>query len=403
MTIYLKLTLIIVLIIGMMRAKAGMGVSLLLASLLTGFLFFKETADIPAVFFKSSFSYTTIKTVLIVYGVLLLSYVMKERHVDRMMGGLTQLFSSMKYAMIVPPVLIGLLPMPGGAMLPAAIIDSIGTPLGLTPEKKTYVNYWFRHIWEYFWPLYPGLILTASILQIPIRGIMLRQFYLTAVAFLIGMILIFNVKGGEKSGREKNARAGLYALLRSVLPIIAIIVLIAATPLPEEAVVLGVTVVYVAFNGMKAKDKALSFVKSFSADSMLLIFGVMVFKDFLLYSKALDGMASSISAGGASRYVLLAGMPFVLGFLTGINQAYVGIGLPAVIPFILAGGSVDYLSLTLFYASGFAGVLLSPVHLCLSLTREYYGADWGKVYKMLIPSVIPIFILPLILEIFLKK
>ena len=33
----------------------------------------------------------------------------------------------------------------------------------------------------------------------------------------------------------------------------------------------------------------------------------------------------------------------------------------------------------------FAGVLISPVHLCLALTREYFQAQWGRVYRSLIP------------------
>ena len=40
------------------------------------------------------------------------------------------------------------------------------------------------------------------------------------------------------------------------------------------------------------------------------------------------------------------------------------------------------------YAGAFLGVLSSPVHLCLSLTREYFHAEWGKVYRLLIPVLL---------------
>ena len=43
----------------------------------------------------------------------------------------------------------------------------------------------------------------------------------------------------------------------------------------------------------------------------------------------------------------------------------------------------------LAFASGFAGVMLSPVHLCFVLTREYFSADTAIVYHRLIaPSLI---------------
>jgi hypothetical protein len=35
------------------------------------------------------------------------------------------------------------------------------------------------------------------------------------------------------------------------------------------------------------------------------------------------------------------------------------------------------------YAAGFAGVLLSPFHLCLIVTKEYFQADFKKLYKLL--------------------
>jgi hypothetical protein len=35
----------------------------------------------------------------------------------------------------------------------------------------------------------------------------------------------------------------------------------------------------------------------------------------------------------------------------------------------------------------FSGILLSPLHLCLALTREYYGAEWGDLYKRIVPAV----------------
>ncbi|HTG80996.1 MAG TPA: DUF401 family protein [Geobacteraceae bacterium] len=45
--------------------------------------------------------------------------------------------------------------------------------------------------------------------------------------------------------------------------------------------------------------------------------------------------------------------------------------------------------LALAFGSGFAGVMLSPVHLCLVLTREYFNADMARVYNRLwLPSAL---------------
>jgi hypothetical protein len=32
--------------------------------------------------------------------------------------------------------------------------------------------------------------------------------------------------------------------------------------------------------------------------------------------------------------------------------------------------------------------MVSPVHLCFSLTRVYFRAEWGGVYRRLVPAVL---------------
>jgi hypothetical protein len=51
----------------------------------------------------------------------------------------------------------------------------------------------------------------------------------------------------------------------------------------------------------------------------------------------------------------------------------------------------------LAYTGGFLGVLLSPLHLCFSLTRDYFGADWGPNYRWLAPSVAAVAAVTLVL------
>jgi hypothetical protein len=40
------------------------------------------------------------------------------------------------------------------------------------------------------------------------------------------------------------------------------------------------------------------------------------------------------------------------------------------------------------FADGFSGVMLSPLHLCLALTREYLGASWRKLYRYIAPATV---------------
>jgi hypothetical protein len=80
-------------------------------------------------------------------------------------------------------------------------------------------------------------------------------------------------------------------------------------------------------------------------------------------------------------------MPFLVGLMTGITQAYVGLTFPILIG--LAQGQTAPGGWAAFaFVSGFAGVLLSPVHLCMILTNAYFKANTSRVYRLLLPPAL---------------
>jgi hypothetical protein len=83
-----------------------------------------------------------------------------------------------------------------------------------------------------------------------------------------------------------------------------------------------------------------------------------------------------------SGFLIVAVLPFLTGFMTGAIT-FVGITLPLLLRLWETACS----RASLPWLSAAAGVILSPLHLCLVLTREYFGADITKVYRLLwLPS-----------------
>jgi len=110
---------------------------------------------------------------------------------------------------------------------------------------------------------------------------------------------------------------------------------------------------------------------------------VMVFKRILEVSGALNFVDNVFQSRGVSTYLLLFAIPFLIALLTGVNHAYVGISFPVLLP-ILGAGNPDMVLVMFAYVSGFVGILLSPAHLCLVLTLDYFKAELRDVYKILI-------------------
>jgi len=83
--------------------------------------------------------------------------------VERLGSELSKAFRNVTLAITVVPGVIGLLPVPGGALMSAPIVDSLGSMLGLTRDKKLFVNVWYRHVIVYVYPLNSVIILASAV------------------------------------------------------------------------------------------------------------------------------------------------------------------------------------------------------------------------------------------------
>ena len=81
---------------------------------------------------------------------------------ERTVNALKNWLKSKRMLLAGLPALVGLLPMPAGALFSAPMVASVDSKEELDPQHKAAINYWFRHIWEYWWPLYPGVIIAMS-------------------------------------------------------------------------------------------------------------------------------------------------------------------------------------------------------------------------------------------------
>jgi integral membrane protein (TIGR00529 family) len=158
----------------------------------------------------------------------------------------------------------------------------------------------------------------------------------------------------------------------------------------------GIALLVTLLTRMKRVDWKAVVKNSFAWKTVILLFSVMFFKAVLINTGAIDSLRAVLSPEGISLWFLLFVAPFLVGFLTGVNHAYVGVAFPILLPFFFQHG-VNLAYIMFAYASGFAGILLSPVHLCLVLTKEYYKADFNPIYKILIPPVIFVWLISLVM------
>ena len=126
--------------------------------------------------------------------------------------------------------------------------------------------------------------------------------------------------------------------------------------------------------------------ESVSGKALFLVIGIMIFQEVLRTTGALAGISSFFTTSHMPVHLLLFLIPFIAGVMTGLTVGYVGITFPLLLP-LMGASSPSPALVALAFGSGFAGVMLSPVHLCYVLTCEYFHADIAKVYhRLYLPS-----------------
>jgi hypothetical protein len=400
---FLRIILIVLVLIFLIKKKWELSLVLLVGSLLAAVAFRLSFKAFIQNLLGALVSGETLSLVGIILLVLYLGTLLQVKgNFKTMVDSLKNLVREPRLVLALPPMFIGLLPMLGGALMSAPIVEEAAQRWKLSPPLKTFLNYWFRHIWEYCWPLYVNVILAAAILQIPIKKISIVQFPFTILAAILGLIILFKrVPFLPKERDGDNFLKSLFNLFFSIWPILLIIILIFGFKLSMLLSMAVSSLLTQILVRMKFQERLGIIWKSIQFRTVFLVASVMVFKRILEVSGALSSLTRVFQPEGLSAYILLFMVPFSLALLTGVNHAYVGISFPILLP-IFGAGHPDMVLVLFAYVSGFVGILLSPAHLCLFLTLDYFRADIRETYKILVWPAAVIFLAAFLVLLFLR-
>ncbi|MFH1789260.1 MAG: DUF401 family protein [Candidatus Altiarchaeota archaeon] len=382
--------LVLAVAVYLIQKKVRVEHTLFLCSVLTGFLFGLDFSVMVDTIFGAVTDVETIELAAIVILITFLGAIMKHlESLSNIVDALNELTGDVRATLIGIPAFIGLLPMPAGAMVSAPYVEDVGGKAGLSPEQKTVVNYWFRHIWEYSFPLYPAIVLAAAILEVPYQVITFHQTPLTAAAIFFGLLFITRkIKAGNLTLNKKRSRLdNVGVIARDVWPVALVITAALAFKLNLVAALTGTILLLSTSRRINPRMLVETFREVNFVNLALLIMAVMAFKDVVAATGAAQKLAEALAAIAVPNVVIIFLVPFIIGLLTGVSFGVVGISFPIILPFL--GNPAPDLNLVLLaYAAGMMGLLLSPVHLCLVVTREYFKADIRKTYFMLAPLII---------------
>jgi len=293
------------------------------------------------------------------------------------------------------PLLIGLMPSIGGAYFSAPMVAETTRDVTMSSEEKGFINYWFRHPWECILPLYPGILLAAAVSKTDLHALIAANITYAFIMVVTGFLFAMRGLRGTIKTEATLSKKDLW----SFAPIFAVLLLVSFFHIELHYALTAVVLFLFLFYRYSLKSFFSSLKHGFSIDVIILIFGVMVFKEAMENSGAVGNLSRFFVHEGIPALPILFLLPFMTGMLTGITVGFVGSTFPLIMS-IAGNASVSTISFA--FAAGFLGVLLSPVHICLILTREYFKADIWGIYKLMIPGCIVIFIAAVVQYLLLK-
>lgn len=381
----IALLLSIAVILILLRLKLHPGFAILGGTVIIVLLVL-PLSSVPPLMLRTLLDRQTLTLLVVVASAMTLSGLMEIK------GLLARLAATMegigpRLAMHLVPAVIGLVPMPAGALVSATALGGLTQRLGLSPERGTFINYWFRHIWEFSVPIYPTIIVTSAVLAVPLVLVAKTLAPMTALVIALGVILSYQLlkKTPRIEGQAKgSARSIAYTLLKASWHILMLIVLIFSRV--DAMIAFPLTLVLLVGqqrpNWPELKE---AFRYGLNPRILLLLYAVMLYKATIESSGIAKMLIADMEAAGLPPSIMLVGLPLLMGLGTGYGPAFSGLALPLLVPYIVVDSGIKTSALMLAFVSGMAGQLLSPMHLCLILSAEHLKANLIGVYRYVLP------------------
>lgn len=392
----IRLLLVFVIIIVALRLKVPVGLTLFGAGFIAALLYKVPILNLLNIYWDLLLSERFILLTLLVIQITFIGALMKElKYLDKLLSACLLLPGGAKTAVSAIPALIGFMPMPGGSLMSAPLVDGILRDGKYKPEFKLVTNYWFRHQVEFFWPVYAGLILTEAITGLPLIKVSIMQLPFSLFIITIGYFFFIR-KISNNSNDKASFPKALYGIITTVWPILLAIFLYGVFKIEMTISLLISLLSMIVVTRPKKANYKYPLKTALSIGTVFLIYGILSFQQVLETSGAIESIPKLAIELNLPPMVIIFLVCFIIGMLTGMVSAYVGLGYAFLAGFLYQNGlHPDYIMLA--FLSGFVGMMLSPAHVCLIVTNQYFKSELGKVYKVILPPITILFILGVIL------
>jgi integral membrane protein (TIGR00529 family) len=395
MSSLIKVLIVAFLLVVALRKHINLGIAMLVASVFLGLMFHMKPLNIVSQMVTSVLEVDSLKIIASLTLVMVLEGILREAgFLKDMTDSLRVILRDQRLVAAILPMFIGLLPSAGGALFSAPLVDEITGDLPLSAEKKSFINYWFRHPNELIIPIYPVTIISSQVLGLPVWRYVSLMFPYFLIIIVSGAVVAFRRCPHANLEVQENrtpTRSDWISLIKGLAPIASVVIGTVVARLDVASAISIVILVSVLYVRVPARHLVEYLKKAVTSSIIPMICGVMAFKGVLEASGAVQGLTESFEILGVSKIIVAFAMPFLVGLLTGVGAATAGVAMPIIAGLRMSGGFADMglRLIPLAVISGHAGLMISPAHLCFPITVGHFKADFGRVLQFVTMASIP--------------
>ena len=396
MNIFVLLTAALAIIIVLLRFKIPIGACMLASGIFIWLMRSASPISLLQAFYETFILPRTYDIIFALYFVMCLEIELRlSGALTDMVKALRRMFSDVKILLAAMPAFLGLLPSVGGARFSAPIVEELSAGINLSPEHKAAINFWFRHLFEFSSPIIPGMIMACSIAEVTFGQFISHMCWVTVLAIAVGWLILIRpiklprIKKSVETAEEiRHERDGLILALMPVAAVFMVVVFGGLNASTATGLIVAIWVVVLAIVKRPVGVKKI-FLGAFDWKMTLNICCILYFIQLLSVTEVLDEIVAAFQASPLPIPIIIACVSLIIGILTGMSQGHVAI----VMPIVAAMGTGDLNLAGVAMAFGVAGQMLTPTHVCLIVTIDYFKADLLRTLKPILQAEIILLII----------
>ncbi len=383
--IILKLAVVFLAVMLLVSRKQPIYVAVTVGAAATWLLYGIPVADGVAAIVKACTSWGTLQLIVVMYIITFLQKMMGARGaIDRAQKGLSSLFNNRWVNCAAAPIFIGMLPTPNAAFIAGDIVKASAEGY-LSDDEMAVTTTYFRHVSESFMPTYAAIIMAISLAEITAGEFVIGMLPIVACIIASGCFWFLRGKVPMATGEAASTNKGKDALniFIGLWPILAVIVMVVA--LHMEIYVAGaiIAVLYLLVNRFTPAEFIPFFKSSLQFKLYLNTFAVMILKEFLTASGAINALPDFFAQLPIPSFMVFM-LIFFFGSIVSGSTTIIGLCMAVAMSTIPNAGLP---AVCLLMGTTYAAMQMSPTHICLTLTAEYFNISLGELIKKTLPAV----------------